>query len=415
MKQRLFIVLLLGFSSGLPLSLITGTLQAWYASSGMSVLATGALSLIGLPYAYRVFIGPVVDRYALFAMGKRRSWILSTQVLLLLAFLAMSFLSPQHNPGLLAAVAFLVACLSATQDLAIEAHRVEFLPTSEHGIGASIASFAYRIAMLVSGGLALIMAEAMGWVFTYRCMALGMLVGIFAIVFSKEPTSEIQQHDSLRRAYLEPFKEFFSRPGVLYLLAFVLLFKSGEVFTTTISGIVMPFLIQGLGFSLSTIGYVNKIVAVFAIVLGGLLAGLVLLRYSLFRALLVFGVFQALTNLLFVALAMVGKNTSLLVVAVFSDNFAAGLGATALVALFMRLTDKRFTGTQFSLLVAFSSLPRIVSGPLAALIQMHLGWVGLYQLSVFIALLFIPFLYKIKALIGAAQAPVCLNMEEQSA
>ena len=158
----------------------------------------------------------------------------------------------------------------------------------------------------------------------------------------------------------------------------------------------MPFLIQGLDFSLETIGYINKILGITSVLIGGLTAGLVLTRCSLYYSLLFFGILQALTNILFVGLAMLGKSTTLLAIAVFSDNFAAGMGSTALVALFMRLVNKQFTGTQFSILVAISTIPRIISGPIAASIEMYIGWVGLFELSVLCALLFIPFLYMIK-------------------
>lgn len=191
-------------------------------------------------------------------------------------------------------------------------------------------------------------------------------------------------------------KELLSRPGIIYLLIFIFCYKLGEAFTTTTSGIVMPFLIQGLGFSLDTIGYINKMLGIVSILLGGLTAGFLLMRYSLYRALFFFGLLQALTNVFFVILAMSGKNIVLLAIAVFSDNFVAGMGSTALVALFMRLVNKQFTGTQFSMLVALSTLPRIISGPVAATIQMHIGWVGLYQLSIVFALFFIPFLVLIK-------------------
>jgi PAT family beta-lactamase induction signal transducer AmpG len=162
----------------------------------------------------------------------------------------------------------------------------------------------------------------------------------------------------------------------------------------------MPFLIQGLGFSLETIGYINKMLGIAALLAGGLVAGVMLLRGSLYYSLFSFGLLQATTNVLFVILAMIGKNTALLATAVFFDNFAAGMGSTALVALFMRLVNKQFTGTQFSILVAISTLPRIISGPIAATIQMSIGWVGLYQLSVVCALMFIPFLFLIKELVS---------------
>lgn len=396
MNKRLFIVFILGFSSGLPMALISSTLQAWYAYSGMSVLATGALSLISLPYAYRIFWGPVLDRYSLFDIGKRRSWILAMQILLLIGFNLMAWFTPEQYPKFLAFLALILACFSATQDVAIDAHRAEYLPTTEHALGASLAVFGYRLALLLSGGLALIMAEHLGWAFTYRFMGLIMVVGMFAVLWSDEPSVEIKERSNFALSFIDPVKELFSRPGVIYLIAFIFCYKLGEAFTTTTSGIVMPFLIQGLGFSLDTIGYINKMLGVFSILLGGLTAGFILMRYSLYRSLLFFGLLQALTNVLFLALAMTGKSVVLLSIAVFFDNFAAGMGSTALVALFMRLVDKRFTGTQFSMLVALSTLPRIISGPIAATIQLNIGWVGLYQLSVVFALAFIPFLIKIK-------------------
>jgi PAT family beta-lactamase induction signal transducer AmpG len=396
MNKRFFIIFILGFSSGLPMALISSTLQAWYAYSGMSVLATGALSLISLPYVYRMFWGPVLDRYSLFKIGKRRSWILSMQVLLLIGFNVMAWYNPEHYPRLLAFLALLLACCSATQDVAIDAHRAEYLPITEHALGASLAVFGYRLALLCSGGLALVMAEHWGWSFTYRFMGLAMIIGMFAVWFSKEPFVEHVNDNKGIVFFIAPLKELLSRPGVVPLFLFIFCYKLGEAFTTTTSGIVMPFLIQGLGFSLETIGYINKILGISSVLAGGLVAGLILMRCSLYSSLLCFGLLQASTNILFVVLAMAGKNMMLLALAVFFDNFAAGLGSTALVALFMRLVNKKFTGTQFSILVALSTLPRILSGPIAATIQMSIGWVGLYELSVLCALAFVPFLFRIK-------------------
>lgn len=396
MNKRLLIVFILGFSSGLPMALISSTLQAWYAFSGMSVMVTGMLSLVSLPYAWRIFWGPIVDRYSLFALGKRRSWILTMQVLLLLGFNIMAWFTPDQYPRFLAFLALLLACFSATQDVAIDAQRAEYLPVPEHALGASLAVFGYRLALLLSGGLALVMAAKFGWAITYRFMGLMMGAGILAILCSQEPSVEIKEKNNFAQSFIAPMKELLTRPGIIYLFLFVFCYKLGEAFTTTTSGIVMPFLIQGLGFSLDTIGYINKMLGIASILLGGLTAGFILLRYSLYRSLFLFGLLQAFTNVLFVLLAMSGKNVMLLAIAVFADNFAAGLGSTALVALFMRMVNKQFTGTQFSLLVALSTLPRIVSGPVAASIQMSIGWVGLYELSVVLALAFVPFLMLIK-------------------
>jgi PAT family beta-lactamase induction signal transducer AmpG len=394
MNKRLLIIFILGFSSGMPLSLITTTLQAWYADVGMSILATGMLSLLGLPYLYRIFWGPILDRCSLLPLGKRRSWILMMQVFLCVGFNILAWCSPISSPKLMAGVAFILACFSATQDVAIDAHRTEYLPISEHGLGASIATLGYRIALLVGGGFALILAQHVGWTATYRCMGLLMLPGMLSVFYSPEPSQPVMP-SSFFATYVTPIKELFTRPGIVSLVLFIFFYKLGEAFTTSTSGIVMPFLIQGIGFSLEVIAYVNKIIGVVAIVVGGLLAGYILLRWSIYRALLVFGLLQAATNGLFIALAMVGKNTALFAVAVLADNFAAGMGSTALIALLMRSVDQRFTATQFSILATLSTLPRILSGPIAAVLQSWFGWVGLYQLAFVMALLFIPFLIKI--------------------
>lgn len=398
MNRRLFIIFLLGFSSGLPLALISGTLQAWYADVGMSVLATGMLSLIGLPYAYRIAWGPLLDRYSLLLpIGRRRSWMLIMQIALLFGFNAMAWFSPKTSPEIMAILAFFLACCSATQDVAIDAQRVEYLATPEHGIGASMAVFGYRLALLIAGGLALVIAQHWGWAFTYRLMGMLMLVGIVATLWSEEPTVQSTTHNtSFVHSFVAPIKDLLTRRGIIPLLFFILFYKLGEAFTATTSGIVMPFLIQGVGFSLDTIGYVNKMIGITSILLGGLAAGVILMRFSLFSALLAFGLLQAATNILFIMLAIVGKNLPLFATAVICDNFAAGLGSTALVALFMRIVNKSYTGTQFSILVAISTLPRIFSGPFAAMLQMWLGWIGLYQLSFILALGFVPFLLLIK-------------------
>lgn len=396
MNRRLLIVFILGFSSGLPLALISSTLQAWFAYSGMSILATGSLSLIGLPYVYRIVWGPLLDRYSLLSLGKRRSWMLVMQAFLLVGFNVMAWLSPITSPELMAGLAFLLACFSATQDVAIDAHRTEYLPLNEHAIGASIAVFGYRLALLVAGGFALILAEHMGWAVAYRVMGFLMLIGMVATLCSSEPSLQTANTTNFTETFITPVKELLSRKGIGALLCFVFFYKLGEAFTTTTSGIVMPFLIQGLGFSLDAIAYVNKMLGVGSILLGGLVAGLLLMRWPLYRALLVFGLLQALTNAFFILLAVMGKNFTVFAIAVVCDNFAAGMGSTALVALFMRLVDRRFTATQFSIFVSLSTLPRILSGPLAAMLQSWFGWVGLYQLSFVFALGFVPFLLIIR-------------------
>lgn len=391
---RLVIVFLLGFSSGLPFSLITTTLQAWYAEQGVSLMTTGLLSLVGLPYLYRVFWGPFVDRYPLFSIGRRKSWILTTQVLLIVGFNILAWQNPEHYPHMMAAIALALAFISATQDIAVDAQRIEYLPASFHGLAASAAVFGYRLALMIAGGLSLVMAHRFGWTVTYRLMSLLMAIGVIATLCSQEPEIIItSEKTNLKASFLEPIKELWVRPGFVALVLFILFFKLGEAFTSTSSGIMMPFLIQGLGFSLDAIGYINKILGVAAILCGSCAAGFLLIRWSLFKSLLFFGLCQALANILFIVLAMTGKNLMLFALAAVCDNFAAGMSSTALVAFFMRMVNQRFTATQFSLLVGIASIPRVFSGPLAVLLQSHLGWVGLYQCAFFLSLCFIPLLF----------------------
>lgn len=395
MFKRLFSVFILGFSSGLPMALVGSTLQAWFASAGMSVMATGMLSLLGFPYVYRMIWAPIVDHYSLLRIGKRRSWILVMQILLFTGFNILAWCSPLHNPTLMVAIAFGLACFSATQDTAIDAHRTEYLPVAEHGIGASLAVFGYRLALLIAGGLALVLAQYLGWAVTYRVMGLFMIPGMLVVLITPEPSRLTAPTKRAMDTFCHPIKELCSRKGVMSLLFFIFFFKLGEAFTSSTSGVMMPFLIQGLGFSLETVGFVNKIIGVISILLGGLLSGILLMRWSLQKALLCFGLIQALTNFLFVALAMTGKNLLLLAIAVIADNFAAGMGTTALVALLMRVVDKRFTATQFSILVSISAIPRVLSGPIAATLYSWFGWVGVFQLSFLFALGFIPFLGRV--------------------
>ena len=395
MIKKLFIVFLLGFSSGLPISLVSSTLQAWFADAGLSIWLTSALSLIGLPYLFRFVWAPFLDRYRLSSLGKRRSWIVSMQILLILGLNAISWVTPMSSPWTMATLAFILAIFSATQDAAIDAQRIEYLPSDYYGIGASLSSTGYRMGMLLSGGFALVMAQNYGWIVTYRVMSAALLLGVFAILWSSEPKATNNKSDVVA-TFMDPIRDILNRKGIVSFCLFILFFKLGEVFTTSISGIVMPFLIQGLGFSLATIGYVHKIWGTIALILGGLTGGILMLRINLYRALFYFGLLQAVTNLIFVFLAMAGKNLPLFSVAVISDNFVAGMASTALVALIMNFVNKKFTATQFSILVCISGLPRVFSGPIGAGLQSHYGWVGLYVIAFFLSFLFIPFLRHIK-------------------
>lgn len=385
--RKLLVVLLLGFASGLPMVMLTGSLQAWFATSGQSILYTGFLSLLGLPYLFRFLVAPFVDKYTLFPMGRRRSWILLTQIMLFLGFYLLPWIPLTTHRYFVTIIAFILVCISAIQDIAIDAHRTEYLPQNLHGLGASLAIFGYRIAILFGGGVSLIIAYYLGWIYAFSIIGSFMLLGILAIIFSEEPHIECVQSFS----FLTPINNLMSQKYIWWLIGFIFFYKFGEAFTSSTSGIVMPFLIQGIGFSLDTIAYFNKILGLFAVVAGGLGAGFLLLKYDLKKLLLFFGILQTMPNLLFALLAVVGKNKLLLALAVLLDNFAAGLASTALITLIMKVVDTRYTATQFSILVAIATIPRIISGPLAASIQSLIGWSLLYQTVFAISFVFIIF------------------------
>lgn len=395
MYKKLFIVFILGFSSGLPLALVSSTLQAWFATTGFPVWGTGLLSLVGLPYLLRFLWSPFLDRYRLFGMGRRRDWIFLMQLLLCIGFQMLTWFSPTISPAIMAIIALMLAACSATQDAAIDAHRAEYLPLSLHGLGASLAILGYRLALLVAGGLALIIAQHTDWIVTYRIMSGLMLLGMIAVIFSSEPSRNAVQ-PLVAPSFSAPFKELLLRPDIGIFCLFVLFYKFGEAFTTSTSGIIMPFLIQGMGFSLDTIGYVNKIGGIIASLLGGLVGGVILMRYSLYYALILFGLLQSFTNVIFIALAYSSENMLLLVVAVVSDNFVAGMASTALLALFMRSVHRGFTATQLSILIAVAGIPRVFSGPIGAFLQALCGWGGFYTIAFVISLAFMPFLYRLR-------------------
>lgn len=360
-------------------------------------MQTGLLSLLGLPYAYRFLVAPVMDRCSPLGLGRRRGWMMLTQLVLLLGFNILAWFHPATDARTIMWFALWLSCCSAIQDVVIDAQRIEYLPVNEHGLGAAFAVLGYRIAMLVGGGVALVLAYHYGWGWTYRLMGGGMGIGLVAAWWSKEPVPVKQKEDALTfNDWILPIKDWVQRPGWLGCIGFILLYKLGEAFTSTSSGIMMPFLRQGLDFPLDTIGYVNKGIGVVALLLGGVTAGWWLRKKPLFQALLWFGLFQAMANALFLFLAMMGHQLWLFVLAVLVDNWAAGMGSTALVALLMRLVNQQFTATQFSLLIAVSLLPRIFSGPIAAVLQMHFGWAGLFGWAFGFSFLFIPFLLRMR-------------------
>jgi len=382
-SPRIAAVLLLGFSSGLPLALTGGTLQAWLTVSQIDIVTIAWFSWIGLPYALKFIWSPLMDRFVPPLLGRRRGWMFLTQVALVLGIAAMAMSSPADSLWMLGCAALFVAFVSASQDVVIDAYRTDVLRSEERGMGAAVGVFGYRIAMLASGALALMLVDEIGWRTTYFLMAALMLVGMVTAWLAPEPEAPAVLPRTLRDAVVQPLRDLFSRPGALALLALVMLYKFGDALAGTLT---TAFLIRGVGFSPFDVGAVNKGLGLAALLFGAIAGGALLARISLVRALLVFGVLQAVSNLSFAWLALAGKNYALLVFTVGFENLASGMGTAAFVAFAMALCNHSYSATQYALLSALASLGRILFGPLAGNMVQGLGWEGFFLVTFIAAL-----------------------------
>ena len=399
-SPRVAAVLVLGFSSGLPLALTGGTLQAWLTVSGVDIMTIAWFSWIGVPYLLKFLWSPLMDRYVPPFLGRRRGWMLLTQLALVAGIAGMAVSSPNANLWLLGCLALWVAFASASQDIVIDAYRTDLLPANERGMGAAVSVLGYRIAMLASGGLALILADQIGWRQTFFAMAAMMSVGIVTSLVAPEPALRGTPPRSLRDAVVGPLRDLMSRPGALQLLALIALYKFGDALAGTLT---TAFLIRGVGFSLTDVGTINKALGLVSLLLGGLVGGLLLVRMSLMRALLLFGVLQAVSNLSFAVLAWAGKSYPLLVFAVGFENLASGMGTAAFVAFAMALCNHSFSATQYALLSAIASLGRILFGPVTGGLVEAWGWANFFVLTFAAALPGLWLVWHMRAQINAVE------------
>lgn len=382
-NRRISTMLFLGFSSGLPLALTSGTLQAWLTVAGIDIRTIGIFALVGLPYTFKFLWSPLMDRFVPPWLGRRRGWMIISQFCLMVAIGAIAAISPNELLWLLGVLAFMVAFLSASQDIAFDAYRADILRPSERGLGAALSVFGYRVAMLVSGALALITAERIGWQSTYLVMAVLMTVGMVTTFLSLEPEEVAETPKTVTSAIVDPLREFLARRAALSLLLLIVLYKLGDAFAGTLT---TAFLIRGLGFSVSEVGVINKGLGLIALLLGALLGGALMVRLRMYQSLLWFGLLQAITNLGFMALAVVGKDYLGMALVVALENFAGGMGTAAFVALLMALCDHRFTATQFALLSALAAIGRVLVGPASGYLVEAIGWTDFFLLTFFSAL-----------------------------
>tara|TARA_R110002110_G_scaffold195770_1_gene405465 strand:- start:84272 stop:85555 length:1284 start_codon:yes stop_codon:yes gene_type:complete len=378
-QKRMFVVLLLGFSSGLPLGLTMTTLQAWFTVENVDLVTIGFLGLVGQPYVYKFIWAPAVDKMTPSFLGRRRGWMLITQLGLMALLILIAGFSPATTPWVIGVIALSIAVMSATQDIVIDAYRTELLPAEERGTGAAMAVAGYRIAVLVSGGLALILADYIGFKWVYIIMAGFMGIGVFATLFGAEPVHHRAAPQTFTKACIEPFKEFLSRKNAISLLLLIVLYKMGDAFAGSLT---TTFLLRGLDFSLQDVGLINKTVGLVTTLVGAFMGGLLMSKIGLYRSLLWFGFAQAVTNFLFMVLAWAGKDYGLMILTIALENLAGGMGTAAFIALLMSLCDERYTATQFALLSALSAVGRVFVGPTAGYLVSWLGWAEFFFYTV---------------------------------
>ncbi|RRO17898.1 muropeptide MFS transporter AmpG [Pectobacterium aquaticum] len=382
-RNSLF-MLLLGFASGLPLALTSGTLQAWMTVENVDLKTIGFFSLVGQAYVFKFLWSPLMDRYTPPFLGRRRGWLILSQLLLIAAIIGMGFMNPARDLWWLAILAILVAFCSASQDIVFDAYKTDLLPPEERGTGAATSVLGYRLAMLVSGGLALWMADRyFGWQATYWLMAGLMLIGVFAALLAPEPLNSQPAPRTMEQAIVAPLRDFFARNNAWLILLLIVLYKLGDAFAISLT---TTFLIRGVGFNAGDVGIVNKTLGLFATIVGAIYGGLLMQRLSLFRALMLFGILQAVSNAGYWLLAITDKSLFTMASAVFLENLCGGMGTAAFVALLMTLCNKSFSATQFALLSALAAVGRVYVGPIAGWFVESYGWAWFYLFSIFAAL-----------------------------
>lgn len=485
--HRLAAVLFLGFASGLPLALTGQAMQAWLSVEGMDIATIGFLGLVGIPYTFKFLWAPLMDRFEPPFLGRRRGWLVLTQLLLAAMLYWMADVSPTGTPLLFAAAALGVAFLSASQDVVIDAYRTDVLEPRERGLGSSMSVFGYRLAMILSGGIALIWADQWhSWPQVYHVMAaiflaaagvslltlprvdsasrpldsdpgrellgfLALVAGVVAGAFlarwglmalglhPDDPNKWIQLLFVLagialalpvgawaaRRVGFETLNRsldsFLKQPGAWAFLVLIVLYKLGDAFAGSLT---TPFLIKGMAFTQAEVGIVNKIIGIWLTIFGALAAGALMLRLSLYQALLAFGVLQLASNFGFYALALLGKGAwgsftlapfdlgfvalaqpaqidGLLMAAIAFENVSGGMGTAAFVALLMGLCSHQFTATHYALLSALAAVGRIYVSPLSGVLSESIGWPAFFLFSVAMA---VPGLVMVWWMRGAIQA-----------
>lgn len=388
------VVTVLGFASGLPFPLIGGTLQAWLTTEGIDIKTIGLFTVLTFPYSFKFLWSAIFDRFNIAGLGRRRGWIIICQILILSGIFLMITFTPEHLL-IFSILAAMIAFFSASQDISIDAYRTEILRPEDRGIGAAFSVTAYRIALIVAGGLCLLLADYFGWQIALTITTSLLVLGIITTFWADEPEG-IKSPATFKESFIEPFRDLLKREKSIILLLFIVLYKIGDAYASSLS---TAFFIRGIGFSLTEVGTVNKIGGLISAIAGSILGGFLLRKISLYKALISFGILQAASNIMFMVLAIGGKNFSLFISTVVIENLTGGMGTTAFLALLMGLCNRSFAATQYALLSSLASLGRVIISPTAGFIVESIGWAAFYFLTFLVAIPGILLIISLKKII----------------
>ncbi|MFV0278113.1 MAG: AmpG family muropeptide MFS transporter [Parahaliea sp.] len=387
LNRRILTCIFIGFASGMPLYVLIQLVPAWLRDGGVSLTEIGLFSLVGIPYTWKFLWAPFMDRYRpplLGRLGRRRGWMLVSQLALLLSIGALGLFSPEASTGVIAWLALVVAFFSASQDIVLDAFRREILPDEELGLGNAIHVQAYRISSLIPGSLSLVLADVMPWHSVFWITGAFMLVGVAMTLLVCEPQSEVPAPSGLAETVVAPFREYLRRKGwrpLLVVVAFMFFYKLGDNMATALA---TPFYLD-MGFTKTQIGLVAKHAALWPAIVGGLLGGVLMIRLGINRSLWLFGLVQLVSIFGFAVLAASQAHLWLLALVIAFEYLGVGLGTAAFTAFIARETSRAFAATQFALFTALAALPRIVANASTGVIVEHIGWVGFFLLCAMLA------------------------------
>ncbi len=386
-NRRMVICIFCGFTSGLPLYILLQLVPAWLKDGGVSLAEIGLFALTQFPYVWKFVWAPLMDYFSFPMLGRRRGWMLVTQLILLFCIAALGFIDPATNLKQVVYLCVTIAFMSASLDIVIDAYRREILPDHELGLGNSVHINAYRIAGLVPGSLSLFLADHIPWEMVFMITSAFMLFGIGLTLTIQEPGNIQIKRLSLKESIVDPFKEFFQRQGVLRateILLFMLLYKVGDSMATALS---TPFYLE-MGYSMTQIGLVAKHAGLWPMIIGGMIGGIIMVKIGINKALWIFGAIQMASILGFAYLSSVSEPGLWLLGMVISFEYlGVGLGTAAFVAYMARTTNIRYTATQLALFTALTALPRTFLNASTGYIVEDIGWTQFY---IFCAIIAIP-------------------------